>query len=118
MRISDVNSDLCSSDLPVERVLARGVATIPVDPLFRLIEQKHDLVRLEPRYAREVPVRENGAARKLGGWRMIGCWHQSGRVARATRPRKRRRRKPSASLPVQLLASTAASSAGVSIGNE
>src|SRR3546814_6719155 len=61
----------------------------------------------------EVPVRENGAARKLGGWRMIGCWHQSGRVARATRPRKRRRRKPSASLPVQLLASTAASSAGV-----
>src|SRR3546814_18186355 len=83
---------------PVERVLALGVATIPVDPLFRLIEQKHDLVRLAPRYAREVSVRDNGAARKLGGWRMIGCWTQSGRVARAPRPPTRRRPKHSESL--------------------
>jgi len=43
--------------------------------LLGLVEQEHDLMRLEAADAGEVPVRENGAAWDLGGGAMIGCWH-------------------------------------------
>ena len=54
-----------------EPVVALGAAAIGLDPLLRLVEQEHDLVRLQPVDAGQMPVRENGAARDKGSGAMI-----------------------------------------------
>ncbi|PAV67561.1 hypothetical protein WR25_06043 [Diploscapter pachys] len=63
----------------VEAFVGRRMVAVRGDPRFRLVEQKGDLMRLEAVDAGQVPVRENGAARKLGGGAVIGGLHQVAR---------------------------------------
>jgi hypothetical protein len=55
----------------LESLVALGATAVHLDPLLGLVEQEHDLVRLQSVDAGEVPVRKDCAAFDLGGGAMI-----------------------------------------------
>jgi hypothetical protein len=57
---------------PGEALVGGRTGTVSLDPLLGLVEQKHDLMRGEAGYSRQVAVRENSAAMDKGGRAMIG----------------------------------------------
>ena len=66
---------------PARRLVMLRRGAVHADPLLGLVEQEHDLVRLKPGDAEEVPMRKNGAALDLGAGAVVDLVHRRGRLA-------------------------------------